>query len=1640
LEQPDLSSPKKTKLLIVQSRNPMKNSQLPKHSLEILEARIAPASVPLTATWVLATHDVTGGPIKLFAGQGLSTGGPNSGDYLMYVEKGNAWVFTTDLNNNGVVDFNEITGIAAGDGLRLISFVDIHGDIVTNLREVSTSSGLQQSLSDSNNNPSDDHPRIGGDGRVVLNNRIEKIELRTLTTSDIPDQNQDGVVNDIDVDLRRVPSTHSIFGSIFAGRGFGVPEDPTSGLIIDSSVITNFGFEGESKPSIGSIRVGTAVSGEYFRFNIYGGFESNAGTFTQRIRAGIVLGDDTQGYVLPFVPAANQAGASISWVRSLGDDQFWNLNGLYAGNGGAGAVGGSILNVTINGDDAGGYNVVAGNGGSGTRGGAGGSILGFSDLNSDTSKVVIRSGDGGNGSTSTGGNAGNVEVVNANFYGGYSFLMGDGGDGFTQGGNGASLAKAIINQPVPNGVAAGTGWGTSHSPSYLNADPSQPNEFLARIGTREAFDFDGDGYGDYVYSTLDTGQLVVMFGQDPLGPGDGTFRTIVSPEGIVERDRIYLASPRNAESVVVADLNGDGRPDIAAASADVSNQAGVSVFISKYANDGTFLGFYDPRLSPLPNLGTGDPSAMPTLFGSWDSPHQVSEMVAGDFDGDGANELAVLVTYYGLQGSQNGVTISLSLPSAVVVFLSPDRELDTNTGEYFLTGNFYADFGTKRTENSGAVAPAEPRLPFLAVSPNPANVILDVTALSLDANHDTLLVGLQNSREILSVDYFVRIGLFPPPPDVIGSWDLGQVDTNRNPRAGNNANTNPAFVTLRDFTVVDFDGLNGVDGVADIIAISQNPNNFVVGVEGDGDGNGLQISDAGDPAVGLDQAGYYLGDVVDVRGVKAADGDGDGQVDDFVLLVENPPVNAFFVGLYNFRAGAQGGATGPQALGSLLLVINESVSEYRTVNIRDGVFWDLHYPDVTDLGAPNVVVAPQDSGVFYTGLFTIAPMAEPKLQMFAGDGGDSFVGRGGTGGFLGGKGSIVTEVIDPVTGATQTDYAGAIRIEFDGAIRLEAGDGGLGFSRGGNGGGITGVSVRDSASSDTIPSAALVAGNGGRGISGVGGQGGDLLANSIFNGYLFFAGTGGDGKTGGRGGIVAGNGLAIGNVRVYDTSTSFLEVYSGAGGNGIRGGGAGGNIVNFRPIIEGISAQFGVGGAMSYVAGRGGNAVAGVGGVGGSILDSSPAPNAILEDMIYVEAGRGGNGTIGGAGGSINSFSVTQESSFQTRIVAYLAGHGGNGTTGAGGKGGSVSNVSSISVGDAVFFPPLFPTGAYPNDPFPSIYTYSRILAGNGGTSFGGKGGDGGAVSSIVTGVTGGTLAIVSGAGGSGLSQGGAGGNVTGIRMEGMSGTAGTKTLVVAGAGGDARAFIPNALDTTPDQAKKAFGGRIGQGGLGGSINGFTQLGGVGAKFDFIAGDGGSTVHYGTVGDKKPFVGRGGSVLNINISGTVGNMEAVAAIKSYNDVLGGETMKDFVERRIRIGETEYESLSDADGNVGIVVGAAGRNKAVALDPLGAPFEYISQPATGARNGDLINLNTAALMSAVAGSVDRLSAIQLASNIRVSGGDRVGADKGVADVPEYINERGEIVNAPVRDGRLLDGAVIAKTLVSNPPLVGRIFSF
>ena len=115
-------------------------------------------------------------------------------------------------------------------------------------------------------------------------------------------------------------------------------------------------------------------------------------------------------------------------------------------------------------------------------------------------------------------------------------------------------------------------------------------------------------------------------------------------------------------------------------------------------------------------------------IGVFSSPTQIGSIAAGDFDGDGRPELAVVATYYELAHSTNGVIDSLAHPVQVLIYMTADQEAnnlikDPVTGqtpfvEY--TGQFYADFGTPPMQNGNTQTPAIPKLPVVVAADGPA--------------------------------------------------------------------------------------------------------------------------------------------------------------------------------------------------------------------------------------------------------------------------------------------------------------------------------------------------------------------------------------------------------------------------------------------------------------------------------------------------------------------------------------------------------------------------------------------------------------------------------------------------------------------------------------------------------------------------------------------------------------------------------------------------------------------------------------------------------------------------------------------------------------------------------------------------------
>lgn len=1536
--------------------------------IEPLEQRIAPAVL-------LGSQFTTGtGEITLEAGTnhaGLSTavsGDPfGAGAYLLFVQKGSCKVFTTDLNHNGQLDPNEITGIAAGPNLRLIAFTDIHGDIVTNLNSDNT-------LTDSDNNASN-----GRDGRVVLPNKIEAITLRSLTAADLPtpDANHPNPLGD-----RLALTSYSIFGNIYAGGGFGVAG---GGLTVDTTgtdlLAAKFnGATGVAKyipttPEIGSIKVGTAVSGQYFNFRTTG---ANTVVDGNNPNPNLL---DIRGQIVPFVAKSGADGADIIGVQAASDTMAFNLGTLQAGDGGFNGRGGNVINVAITGDTAGGYSLIAGNAGVGLIGKAGGSILNYSDQGSVTGQVILKSGNGGKGLTGAGGAPGVINFDPAkpqNVSGNVRITLGNGGDGFLNGGNGGSLPSAQITVPegdIPVPVSAVSTW---HAPGT--------------IGSTQAFDFNGTEdnatghFSDAVYTTNKPGDLVVVF-------GDGS--------GFDPHQTIHLNGPANAQ-IVVADFNGDGHVDIAAASGNASN-AGISVFLSQYDTLGRFTGFSDALHTALPRL---DAKYFQSAF-------TIDKLAAGDFNGDGATDLAFIST-------QN-----------VIGSLQPDHVLTVLLGTHDSThgsGFFFADYSNPAAHPFTVLT-----LPSTVSGAFP---ILKATALKAGDTQEAVLAGFEDDTKFFVATYTAH-------NLTTTTQSLGSVDTNRTLNTKQPPdNQSLEEVKLRDFTILDLNG----DGNADVVALAKQPEGFLQTFKGDGMGAFPIASTGAAPATSPDNSGIKIsGKVTDggldlsqtnFVGILAvnADGDPSGAVNDIALVdyrTDKSGIMIHEIVLPDFTSAtlnasvpvASPAAAGDETIRAFDVYTPQPAADPATV----GYFVGLPYAD-KPLVHDFVVAGDAPLG-------DVQNLVDNGFFISAGHGGNSLLGAGGAGGSIG-QGILANK-----TTADGTRLTGGFDVllpankAYAGTLRFVAGAGGQGYLAGGAGGSLSGISVGYSPNVTLLTSTvSLFSGNGGDSLMSAAGTGGSISRVHIETGSLFVAGRGGHGVFGGAGGNVVGNHVANatdatvsdGTASAPDTDAiqatsedSFLVVQGGAAGSGLRAGGAGGSIIGFSPQFLRIAG--GEGGLLHYTAGDGGDAVAGAGGRGGFIFNSSPLDNSNnLVGDIFLKSGRGGNGIIGGNGGVILSFHNSPSSQSTPLNLSVLAGSGGNGSLGRGGAGGTINGIQATSTGRGTLYDFDF------SDPLNVIditdavvgltpVTYNRIIAGAGGNSGGALGGVGGSVLHVQSGASSGGFVTAAGKGGNALLTGGAGGNLTDVHL--TADPASGKVLFVAGDGGDTFASTP-PNPATGQQFIHAFGGVRAFGGAGGSMNNVSQDGSSGVNVDLIAGNGGSTVNFGTAADLAPHVGRGGSVVGVRIAGNIGNSDPSVAIKSYNSLAAGETMSDFI--KVNFLGSPLATLDDTLGNVGLVAGAAGRvrdNDGVnGLDP-----------TSFALNGVVANVSASNIMSAVAGSVERIASIQAISNIVVTTtGGTFGANKADQSMKDYFKPDGTLTHDRAYiGGALIDGAIVAK---------------
>ena len=463
-----------------------------------------------------------------------------------------------------------------------------------------------------------------------------------------------------------------------------------------------------------------------------------------------------------------------------------------------------------------------------------------------------------------------------------------------------------------------------------------------------------------------------------------------------------------------------------------------------------------------------------------------------------------------------------------------------------------------------------------------------------------------------------------------------------------------------------------------------------------------------------------------------------------------------------------------------------------------------------------------------------------EIVLRAGAGGDSLAPSGGIAG-VGGlvqnvevRNQILTFNSDILVaagsgGTTVGDGKGvnggsvvnAMLLGFD--VQVLAGDGSDG-KKGGIGGSINTLRLLEDDHIETH-NALINAGKGGNGNNGPGGAGGTVEAvrtdSGDFQSFTINSGSQGDGgasigSTGGTGGRVFG-------LDISDTDTGFqiqgpIIIRAGNGGDGDRGGGAGGKVK--QALVEALNAN------IDAIAGNGGDAgIKGIGGKGGkteSIQFTSDGTVFGVNVHGLVRAGAGGDGVgkkgAGGKGGDASLVNVNVAGD-----ATLIAGDGGNGAFnsvsgkdvivgGAPGLGGNVG-ISGLFARIGAGEMRAGHAGAEGNAPAAggSIFGGSQgelvgLRASLAITALGGNGthgGAGGSISDLAYGSTAasltptpsGNILIQAGNGSSEGAKAGAGGSlklIDGAISSGLN----TETMLL---GGDGGSIVSRALPVTEE-------------------------------------------------------------------------------------------------------------------------------------------------------------------------------------------------------------------------------------------------
>ena len=613
--------------------------------------------------------------------------------------------------------------------------------------------------------------------------------------------------------------------------------------------------------------------------------------------------------------------------------------------------------------------------------------------------------------------------------------------------------------------------------------------------------------------------------------------------------------------------------------------------------------------------------------------------------------------------------------------------------------------------------------------------------------------------------------------------------------------------------------------------------------------------------------------------------------------------------------------------------------------------------------------------------------AGDELLIVGGDGGNSVLPAGGKAGI---GGSISKSAVRNVESSFGSD------------IGLRAGDGGSssGLGVGGAGGSITDMKVLGR-------QIQIDAGDGSDGKTG--GKGGDLLSlfieqrdGVLVDAITFNAGIGGDGNAGnaGKGGDISAVSVT-GDVNVLDINNGI----KGSGGDSVGGrGGAGGKVVNVGILDTDANATRGILNLMTIRSGSGGDGDKG-GGVGGLMMNFSIVGLNIEPTLI---TGDGGDATLkgkGGAAGGMKNIEVALSGEVRkilggrpadvkaaTTIVGGVGGDGA-GIGQAGGAGGTIDTLSVNTPG------------------------FCSVVAGDGGSGFGAKApaGRGGSILGAGVFAGEGKGEFIAGDAGAVGAKAGAGGNISGTTSQLAGLFAQLDVTIVAGngTGGGAGGSISNlgygstaaTLVPTPNgniliqagNGSASFDGKsVGKGGsilnVGGAVNndnGNTTIrAGDGGSAEAKSADGGSITNLalqrgGSLGvDVTIRAGDGGDAPQGSKGSKGGNVKGVTVV---------DVSTDAILRHIAAGDggnaLKAGGLGGSVSNVSVLEHDIGvrDGEVYGFNTMGGIFAGVG--GTGAKegaNGSVTFVNADSISSIVAGRGATPKLAEKVENIYLNG--------------------------------------------------------